>query len=74
MRKGCWRLSLCWIKTCYYSMVEFFRACELEDVEACWLLSTWYIGRDAKFVTSGAKKPVSYDVLVCFCTTNGWKG
>lgn len=33
------------------------KACELEDAEACWLLSTWYIGRDAKFVTSGAKKP-----------------
>ncbi|VDN04588.1 unnamed protein product, partial [Thelazia callipaeda] len=27
------------------------KACELEDVKACWLLSTWYIGRDAKFVS-----------------------
>ncbi|VDK67239.1 unnamed protein product, partial [Onchocerca ochengi] len=31
-------------------------ACELEDVEACWLLSTWYIGRNAKFVTSSTTK------------------
>uniref|UniRef100_A0A8R1XL85 Uncharacterized protein n=2 Tax=Onchocerca TaxID=6281 RepID=A0A8R1XL85_ONCVO len=32
------------------------KACELEDVEACWLLSTWYIGRNAKFVTSSTTK------------------
>uniref|UniRef100_A0A183D4G9 Sel1 repeat family protein n=1 Tax=Gongylonema pulchrum TaxID=637853 RepID=A0A183D4G9_9BILA len=29
----------------------------LEDVEACWLLSTWYIGSGAKFVTSTSKRP-----------------
>ncbi|KAL3994825.1 Sel1 repeat family protein [Acanthocheilonema viteae] len=32
------------------------KACDLEDAEACWLLSTWYIGRDAEFVTLGATK------------------
>uniref|UniRef100_A0A0R3RGA2 Sel1 repeat family protein n=1 Tax=Elaeophora elaphi TaxID=1147741 RepID=A0A0R3RGA2_9BILA len=32
------------------------KACELEDAEACWLLSTWYIGPDADFVTLGATK------------------
>lgn len=26
-----------------------FRACELEDGEACWLLSTWYMGNKEKF-------------------------
>ncbi|KAI6242977.1 Sel1 repeat protein [Aphelenchoides fujianensis] len=33
------------------------KACELEDAEACWLLSTWYIG-DKKFAVSkgGSKK------------------
>ncbi|CAJ0929152.1 unnamed protein product, partial [Mesorhabditis belari] len=28
------------------------KACELEDGEACWLLSTWYMGREEKFVNA----------------------
>uniref|UniRef100_A0A1I7XYR4 Sel1 repeat family protein n=1 Tax=Steinernema glaseri TaxID=37863 RepID=A0A1I7XYR4_9BILA len=34
------------------------RACDLEDAEACWLLSTWYMGPQAKFQTGkkGAKE------------------
>jgi len=36
------------------------KACELEDSEACWLLSTWYIGNHEKFKISkgGEKKTV----------------
>ncbi|CAI4232891.1 unnamed protein product [Auanema sp. JU1783] len=28
------------------------KACEMDDGEACWLLSTWYMGNKEKFVTS----------------------
>uniref|UniRef100_A0A8L8Q1U6 Sel1 repeat family protein n=1 Tax=Heligmosomoides polygyrus TaxID=6339 RepID=A0A8L8Q1U6_HELPZ len=36
------------------------KACELEDGEACWLLSTWYMGNKEKFRTGprGEKKEV----------------
>uniref|UniRef100_A0A7E4WD64 Cytochrome c oxidase assembly factor 7 n=1 Tax=Panagrellus redivivus TaxID=6233 RepID=A0A7E4WD64_PANRE len=38
------------------------KACELEDPEACWLLSTWYLGPEAKFakhkMESKHKKPL----------------
>ncbi|KHJ98743.1 Sel1 repeat protein [Oesophagostomum dentatum] len=29
------------------------KACELEDGEACWLLSTWYMGNKERFRTIG---------------------
>ncbi|GMS84460.1 hypothetical protein PENTCL1PPCAC_6635, partial [Pristionchus entomophagus] len=36
------------------------KACALEDAEACWLLSTWYMGNRTKFKTAkdGEKKKV----------------
>uniref|UniRef100_A0A914Z4A7 Uncharacterized protein n=1 Tax=Panagrolaimus superbus TaxID=310955 RepID=A0A914Z4A7_9BILA len=29
------------------------KACDLEDPEACWMLSTWYLGSQTKFKTKG---------------------
>ena len=34
-------------------VLSFFRACELEDSEACWMLSTWYLGPQTKFKVKG---------------------
>uniref|UniRef100_A0AC34QVN4 Uncharacterized protein n=1 Tax=Panagrolaimus sp. JU765 TaxID=591449 RepID=A0AC34QVN4_9BILA len=32
------------------------RACELEDADACWMLSTWYLGPQAKFISPKGEK------------------
>ncbi|PAV89896.1 hypothetical protein WR25_15213 [Diploscapter pachys] len=41
------------------------KACDLEDGDACWLLSTWYMGNKEKFKTTamGAPKEISRDGL-----------
>uniref|UniRef100_A0A914RAP0 Uncharacterized protein n=1 Tax=Parascaris equorum TaxID=6256 RepID=A0A914RAP0_PAREQ len=31
-------------------------ACELEDAQACWLLSTWFMGPTTKFITTSSGK------------------
>lgn len=33
------------------------RACDLEDGDACWLLSTWYMGNKEKFKTTAMGAP-----------------
>ncbi|KAH7718081.1 Protein ZK20.4 a [Aphelenchoides avenae] len=41
------------------------KACELEDAEACWLLSTWYMGPDTKMklATGATQKEIPKDRL-----------
>ncbi|KAK6021605.1 hypothetical protein OSTOST_12718 [Ostertagia ostertagi] len=45
---------------CDGNLKQGCRACELEDGEACWLLSTWYMGNKEKFRTGpkGEVKPL----------------
>ncbi|KAF7637549.1 hypothetical protein Mgra_00003067 [Meloidogyne graminicola] len=40
--------------------VELMRkSCELEDYQSCWILSTWYLGSDAKFSKRKTKRGIS---------------
>lgn len=44
-----------------YHVTAAYRACELEDAEACWLLSTWYMGPDTKMkLATGATQKVCF--------------
>uniref|UniRef100_A0AC35GLF3 Uncharacterized protein n=1 Tax=Panagrolaimus sp. PS1159 TaxID=55785 RepID=A0AC35GLF3_9BILA len=40
----------------FFTILRYYPAlgaCDLEDSEACWMLSTWYLGPQTKFKTKG---------------------